>query len=142
MSVWTRRLLFLLPGTTLAAEDDIPAEFAGLPGQPVVALAQHPAVGPRLRVVARGRQKQVSDTLRGTGPGMTWQGGWIAGWARLEEHRVFLGYNPRSEQLAVMLWVGNTSSLSVPPLMSPWPEGLREAMKGFNPQLEGQMRWE
>lgn len=143
MSAWTKRaLLALLPGTALAQEAAIPPEFAALPGQPVAALAMHPAVGPRLRVMSAGRQRQLSDALRGEGPPLAWHGGWLSAWARLGENRAFLAYDPHSEQVAVMLWVGNGNSLSVPPLRSPWPEGLREGMRGFNPQLEAQMRWE
>jgi hypothetical protein len=118
-----------------------PEEFAGLPGQPVLALAVHPAVFPRLRVMSAGRQRVVSDTLRGRGPALGWHEGWLHGWAGTEEARVFLAYEPAQEQLALMLWQEGRPSLFVPPRFAPWPEALRVPLRGFNPELEGQMRW-
>jgi hypothetical protein len=131
-----REFLFLAAGTALP-----PEEFAGMTGQPVLVLAQHPAVFPRLRVMSAGRQRVVSDTLRGRGPGLGWHEGWLHGWAGTEEARVFLAYEPSAEQVALMLWEQGRPSLFIPPRFAPWPEALRVPLRGFNPELEAQLRW-
>jgi len=125
----------------VAATGPTPDEFAALPGQPVLALAVNPAVFPRLRVMSAGRQRIVSDTLRGRGPGLGWHQGWLHGWAGTEEARVFLAYEPAAEQLALMLWETGRPSLFIPPRWAPWPEALREPIRGFNPELVAQLRW-
>lgn len=119
----------------------LPEEFAALPGQPVLALAVHPAVFPRLRVMSAGRQRVVSDTLRGRGPALGWQEGWLNGWAGTETARVFLAYEPAAEQVALMLWEESRPSLFIPPRWAPWPEALRAPLRGFHPELEAQLRW-
>ncbi|MCW8086453.1 hypothetical protein [Sabulicella glaciei] len=134
----TRRDLLLLAAAPISAE--LPEEFAGLPGQPVLALAVHPAVTPRLRPVTGGRQRVISDALRGEGPGIAWEEGWLSGHAHGPAH-VFLAYSPISEQIAVMLWEGNRPSLFIPPRYAPWPGGLREPLRRFNPQIPDQMRF-
>jgi len=132
--------LLLLPGAA-RAEDPPPAEFADLPGQRVVAMVAHPAIGPRLRPMAAGRQRLVAEALRGEGPPVVWEGGWLSGWGRAGETRCLLGYEPRAEQLALMLWEGVNPSLFIPPRWAPWPEALRPALRRFNPQIESQLRW-
>ena len=125
----------------LLAAISLPPEFDDLPGQPVLALAVHPAVFPRLRVMSAGRQRVVSDTLRGRGPSLAWQQAWLHGWAGTAAARVFLAYQPAAEQLALMLWEEGRPSLFIPPRWAPWPEALREPLRGFNPELEAQLRW-
>ena len=129
----------MAPARLPAAE--LPAEFAALAGQPVLALAVHPAVFPRLRVMSAGRQRVVSDTLRGRGPSLAWQEGWLHGWAGTAAARVFLAYDPVAEQVALMLWEEGRPSLFIPPRWAPWPEALRAPLRGFNPELEAQLRW-
>lgn len=107
-----------------------------------MALAAHPAVGPRLRRMAAGRQRLVSDTLRGTGPGLTWEGGWLAGHASAAAAHVFLAFEPASEQVALMLWEVERPSLFVPPRYAPWPAGLRGALGRFNPAILAGMRFD
>ena len=119
----------------------VPEEFAALPGQPVLALAVHPAVFPRLRVMSAGRQRVVSDTLRGRGPALEWHEGWLHGWAGTDAARVFLAYDPAAEQVALMLWEEGRPSLFIPPRWAPWPQALRTPLRGFNAELEGQLRW-
>jgi hypothetical protein len=141
-SVVSRRVgLLALLATEAAAQPDVPAEFAGLAAQPVAALAAHPAIGPRLSRMAAGRQRLVSEALRGAGPGITWEEGWLAGHAHTASAHVLLGFAPFSEQLALMLWEGNSPSLFIPPRHAPWPEGLRGPLRRFNPALEAQMRF-
>lgn len=123
------------------AGPSLPEEFAALPGQPVLALAVHPAVFPRLRVMSAGRQRVVSDTLRGRGPEVVWQESWLHGWAGTDAARVFLAYEPAAEQVALMLWEEGRPSLFIPPRWAPWPEALRAPLRGFNPELETQLRW-
>ncbi|MCS6890546.1 MAG: hypothetical protein RMK64_03520 [Rhodovarius sp.] len=118
-----------------------PEEFASLPGQPVAAMAAHPAIGPRLRAMAAGRQRLVAEALRGRGPAVVWEGGWLSGWAAAGELRCFLAYEPRAEQVALMLWEGNRPSLFIPPRWAPWPEALRPALRRFNPEIEAQLRF-
>ena len=118
----------------------LPAEWADLPGQPVLALASQPAVTYRLRRMTAGRQRVVSDALRGAGPGVAWENGWLSGHAHGEAH-IFLAFQPESEQVAVMLWEGDRPSLFVPPRAAPWPEALRPALARFNPEIAAQMRF-
>jgi hypothetical protein len=136
-----RRALLALGVAGPAFAADPPEEFAGLAGKPIVGLAAHPAIGPRLRRMAAGRQRLVSETLRGAGPGITWENGWLAGHAHTASAHVLLGFAPASEQLALMLWEGDSPSLFIPPRYAPWPEGLRGALRRFNPALEAGMRF-
>ena len=49
--------------------------------------------------------------------------------------------NPLAEQLALMLWEAGRPSLFIPPRWAPWPEALRVPLRGFNTELEAQLRW-
>lgn len=132
----TRRELFLLA----AAPAPPPEEFAALPGQPVLALAIHPAVAALLRPASGGRQRVLSDALRGQGPGVAWEEGWLSGHAHGAAH-VFLAYHVAGERIAVMLWEGNRPSLFIPPRIAAWPEALRAPVARFNPEVAAQLRW-
>ena len=138
-STWSGRRLLLAAPLLLAAAP-LPEEFAALPGQPVLALAIHPAVAALLRPASGGRQRLLSDALRGTGPGVTWEGGWLSGHAHGEGH-VFLAFEPRTERLALNLWDGNRPSLMIPPRAAHWPEALRAPLTRFNPEVAALMRW-
>lgn len=91
--------------------------------------------------MSAGRQRVVSDTLRGRGPALSWHEGWLHGWAGTDAARVFLAYEPAAEQLALMLWEEGRPSLFIPPRWAPWPEALRLPLRGFNAELEAQLRW-
>ncbi|MBY0336552.1 MAG: hypothetical protein K2X11_08055, partial [Acetobacteraceae bacterium] len=111
-------------------------------GQPVAALAAHPAVGPRLRRMAAGRQRVVSDALRGPeGAPIAEAGPWLQGWAATEEARCLLGFDTHTENVVIMLLEGGRPSLFIPPRFAPWPEPLREAIRGFAPELYPTMRF-
>lgn len=133
----SRRLLLAAP-LLLAAGP--PEEFAALPGQPVLALAIHPAVAALLRPASGGRQRLLSDALRGTGPGLAWEEGWLSGHAHGDAH-VFLAYEPRRERLALSLWDRDRPSLFIPPRLAAWPEALRAPLQRFNPEVAALMRW-
>ncbi len=134
----SRRLLLAAP--LLLAAGPVPEEFSALPGQPVLALAVHPAVASLLRPASGGRQRLLSDALRGRGPGVAWEEGWLSGHAHGEGH-VFLAFEPRTERLALSLWDGNRPSLFIPPRAANWPEALRAPVTRFNPEVAALMRW-
>lgn len=114
-----------------------------LAGQPLLALALHPAVGPRLRVMAQGRQRVLSEALRGEGPPLAVsKGRWIHGRARNGEARVLLGFDARTEAVALILYEGSQPLVFVPPRFAPWPEALREAVTEFSPRIAEALRFE
>ncbi|MCX8135394.1 MAG: hypothetical protein N3D18_15695 [Roseococcus sp.] len=116
-------------------------EVLDLAGQPVLALATHPAVGPRLRAMAQGRQRLLSEALRGEGPPLAVSGGWVHGRARAGEARVLLAFDTRSEAVAIILYEGSAAALFVPPRFAPWPAALRAAVEGFSPQVAAALRF-
>jgi hypothetical protein len=129
-----RRTLIVLALAPAAARAQAP-EVLELAGQPVLALATHPAIGPRLRAMSQGRQRLLSEALRGEGPPLAIAGDWVVGRARAGETRVLLAFDTRSETVAIILYEGAAPSLFVPPRIAPWPLALREAVEGFSPQV-------
>ena len=117
-------------------------EVLELAGQPVLALATHPAIGPRLRAMSQGRQRLLSDALRGEGPPLAIAGDWVVGRARAGETRVLLAFDTRTETVAIILYDGGAPSLFVPPRIAPWPAALREAVEGFSPQVAAGLRFQ
>lgn len=131
-------LAALAPG---AARAQAP-EVLELAGQPVLALAAHPAVGPRLRAMAQGRQRLLAEAVRGEGPGLAVTGDWLHGRARAGEARVLLAFDTRTETVAIILYDGAAPALFVPPRFAPWPAALREAVEGFSPQVAAALRFQ
>ncbi len=131
-------LALLAPATARAQAPEV----LELAGQPVLALARHPAVGPRLRAMSQGRQRLLSDALRGEGPPLAVSGSWVHGRARAGEARVLLAFDTRTETVAIILYEGAAPSLFVPPRFAPWPAALREAVEGYSPQIAAALRFQ
>jgi len=136
-----RRSLLLLALAPLPARADAP-EVLALVGQPVLELARHPTVGPRLRTMSAGRQRVVSDALRGEGPGIAiTDGRWVHGYAVIPEARVFLGFDTQTESVVIMLLEDGRPSLFIPPRVAPWPAALRAPLAEFAPEMAAVMRF-
>ncbi len=136
-----RRTLLALALLPLAARAEAP-EVLELAGQPVLELARHPTVGPRLRSMSAGRQRLVSDTLRGQGPPLAiTDGRWVHGYGVTEEARVFLAFDTHTESVVILLLEGARPSLFIPPRVAPWPVALRPAVQEFAPEMAAQMRF-
>lgn len=135
-----RRALALLALAPGAARAQVP-DALELAGRPVLALAQHAAVGPRLRLMAQGRQRMLSDALRGEGPGLAASESWIHGRARAGGLRVLLALDTRSEAIAIILFEGASPQLFVPPRFAPWPAALRGAVEAFSPEVAAALRF-
>jgi hypothetical protein len=136
-----RRILLGLALLPFAARAEAP-EVLALAGQPVLELARHPTVGPRLRSMSAGRQRVVSDTLRGPGPPLTvTDDRWVHGYGVTEEARVFLGFDTRTESVVILLLEDGRPSLFIPPRVAPWPAALRPAIAEFAPEMAAQMRF-
>jgi hypothetical protein len=132
-------LAALLPG---AARADVP-DALELAGQPLLALVMHPAVGPRLRVMAQGHQRALAEAVRGAGPPLAVaEGRWIHGRARAEERRVLLALDTRTEQVALILYDGAQPLTFVPPRVAAWPVALRGAVEAFSPQVAAALRFQ
>ncbi|WPB86820.1 hypothetical protein [Sediminicoccus rosea] len=136
-----RRALLGFTLLPLAARAEAP-EVLELAGQPVLELARHPTVGPRLRSMSAGRQRLVSDTLRGAGPPIAiTDGRWVHGYGVTSEGRVFLAFDTRTESVVILLLEGGRPSLFIPPRVAPWPAALRPAVQEFAPEMAAQMRF-
>jgi len=124
-----------------AARAEAP-EVLELAGQPVLKLAQHPTVGPRLRSMSAGRQRVVSNALRGAGPPLAvMEGRWVHGYGVIPEARVFLAFDTRTESVVILLLEEGRPSLFIPPRVAPWPAALRTAIREFAPEMAAQMRF-
>jgi len=117
-------------------------ELRTLVGEPLLALAAHPAIGPRLRRMAAGRQRVVSDAVRAPGTPLALAGHWLHGTGANDEARILLAFEWRTETLALMLFEAARPSLFVPPRVAPWPGALRPAVLAFAPELGGRMRFD
>ncbi len=139
-SGWSRRaalLAFAAPGLARAEAPEV----LDLVGQPLVALAAHPAVGPRLRRMAAGRQRAVSEAVRAPGPPLALAGEWLHASAANAEARVLLAFAWRSESVALLLVEADRPSLFVPPRAAAWPAALRGPVAGIAPEIAARMRF-
>jgi len=128
----------LLPVTARAGAPEV----LKLAGQPVLKLAQHPTVGPRLRSMSAGRQRVVSDALRGAGPPLAvTDARWVHGHAVIPLARVFLAFDTHTESVVILLLEEGRPSLFIPPRIAPWPVALRPAVREFAPEMAAQMRF-
>ncbi|MDB5415213.1 MAG: hypothetical protein JWR10_3548 [Rubritepida sp.] len=132
----------LLPATARA---DAP-EVLEIAGRPVVALAAHATVGPRLRTMSAGRQRVVSEALRGPGPALTiTDGRWIHGYGCAPEGcgvaKVFLAFDTQTESVVLLLLEGGRPSLFIPPRIAPWPAALEPAVREFDAPMAAVMRF-
>lgn len=113
-----------------------------LAGQPVLELARHPAVGPRLRAMSAGRQRVVSDALRGAGPPLAVTNGhWVHGYGVTAEARVFLAFDTHTETVVILLLEDGRPSLFIPPRVAPWTAALQAAVREFAPAMAAVMRF-
>jgi len=136
-----RRALLALTCAPLTARGAAP-EVLLLAGQPVLELARHPTVGPRLRSMSAGRQRIVSDALRGAGPPLAvTDGHWVHGYGVTAEARVFLAFDTHSESVVILLLEGGRPSLFIPPRVAPWPAALQPAVRDFAPEMAALMRF-
>ena len=136
-----RRGFLALGLTPIAAKADAP-EVLLLVGMPVLELARHPAVGPRLRSMSAGRQRILSDALRGNGPAIeVTNGRWVHGHAATLSARIFLGFDTRTESVVIMLLEEGRPSLFIPPRVAPWPAALQPALEDFAPSIAAVMRF-
>jgi len=136
-----RRALLAFAAFPFAARADAP-EVLELAGQPVLKLAQHPTVGPRLRSMSAGRQRVVSDALRGAGPPLAvTDTRWVHGYGVIPQARVFLAFDTQTESVVILLLQDGRPSLFIPPRIAPWPAALRPAVQEFAPEMAAQMRF-
>jgi hypothetical protein len=136
-----RRILLTLALTPLAARAEAP-EVLLLAGQPVLELARHPTVGPRLRSMSAGRQRIVSDALRGPGPPIAvTDGRWVHGYGVTAQARVFLGFDTHTESVVILLLEDGRPSLFIPPRVARWPLALQPALREFAPEMAAVMRF-
>lgn len=133
-----RALLALLPATAQAQAPEVLL----LAGQPVLELARHPTVGPRLRAMSAGRQRVVSDALRGSGPPLAvTDGRWVHGHGATGEASVFLAFDTQTESVVILLLEAGRPSLFIPPRVAPWPAALQPAVRDFAPEMAAVMRF-
>lgn len=138
-------LALCLPG---AAGAETPEDPRDLAGQPVLALATHPAVTLTLRQSTGGRQSAVARLARAPGPALrvTPDGGWIYGWGCVAAtgcaaDGFFLAHDLRHAQLFVVLFEGGQPLLWVPPRASPWPAALEAPIREFSPAIAARMNF-
>lgn len=133
--------MLAIPASAQAAAPEV----LELAGQPLVALVAHPTVGPRLRAMSGGRQRVVSDAVRGPGPPLAVTGSWIHGQACAAqgcgEAKIFLAFDSQTEAVVIMLLENDRSSLFIPPRVAPWPAILAPAIREFSPELGAVMRF-
>ncbi len=143
-----RALALLLALAPAAARAQVPPEDPrALAGQPVLALASHPAVTLTLRQSSGGRQSAVARLARAPGPPLrvTPDGqvvyGWGCGAAGCGADGLFLGYDAVRERLFVVLFAESQSLLWVPPRASRWPATLEAPIAEFSPEIAQRMRF-
>ncbi len=92
--------------------------------------------------MSAGRQRIVSDTLRGAGPPLAiTDGRWVHGYGVTEEARVFLGFDTHTESVVILLLQNERPSLFIPPRVAPWPAALQPALRDFAPDMAAVMRF-
>ena len=138
-------LLALAGGAGATAPEDPRA----LAGQPVLALAIHPAVTLTLRQSTGGRQGAVARLARAPGPPLrlTPDGRYLYGWGcgaatgGCAADGFFLAQDLEHEQIFVVLFEGGRPLLWVPPRASPWPPALRAPLAAFSAEIAGRMNF-
>ena len=123
-------------------------EVRALAGQPVLALAAHPAVSLTLRQATGGRQGAVARLARAPGPPLrlTPEGGFLYAWGCGAEtdcttDGFFLAQDLAREQIFVVLFEGGQPLLWVPPRASPWPAALEGPLREFSRAIAGRMNF-
>lgn len=130
-----------------AAQASPPEDPRALAGEPVLALAAHPAVTLTLRQSTGGRQSAVARQARNPGPPLrvTPDGAFVLGWgcggAGCAQDGLFLAYDVAREQLFVVLFEGGQPLSWVPPRASPWPAALEAPLREFSPEIAARMHF-
>lgn len=136
-------LLLLLAGPAAAQE----AEPRSLLGQPVLALASHPAVTLTLRQSTGGRQSVVARLARAPGapvritPDGRYLYAWGCGGSGCTADGFFLGLDTLHEQIFVVLYADSAPLLWVPPRASPWPAELAAPIREFSVAIADRMNF-
>jgi hypothetical protein len=140
--------LLLLAPPVRAAAPPPPADPLALAGQPVLALAAHPAVVGTLRQATGGRQGAVARHLRLPGPSLRVIAdrtiyGWAcdAGAAGCGQDGIFLAYDATAGRIFLALVEGGAPIAWVPPRAAPWPAALEGPLRDFNPALAARLRF-
>jgi hypothetical protein len=139
-----RALLMLLVLAAPAAAQEDPR---ALVGQPVLALASHPAITLTLRQSSGGRQSVVARLARAPGPPLrvTPDGRYLYGWgcgaAGCGAEGFFLGLDLTHEQIFVVLFADAAPLLWVPPRASPWPAPLEAPLRAFSAEIADRMNF-
>jgi hypothetical protein len=137
-------LALALLAAPAAAQDVDPRS---LEGQPVLALASHPAVRLTLRQSTGGRQSVVARLARAPGAALrlTPEGRYLYGWgcgeAGCTADGFFLGLDLEHEQIFVVIFAESAPLLWVPPRAAPWPAPLQAPLQEFSDAIAGRMRF-
>lgn len=137
-------LALLLLAAPAAAQEVDPRSLVG---QPVLALAAHPAVTLTLRQSTGGRQSVVARLARAPGPALrvTPDGRYLYAWgcgtAGCGADGFFLGLDLTHEQIFVVLFADGAPLLWVPPRASPWPAALEAPLREFSAEMPGRMNF-
>ncbi len=131
-----------------AAAAEPPEDTRALAGQPVLALASHPAVTLTLRQSSGGRQAVVARLARAPGPGLrvTPDGTYVYGWGCSAETSCttdgfFLAQDAVHAQIFVVMFERGQQLLWVPPRASPWPAALEAPLREFSPEIADRMNF-
>ena len=131
-----------------AAAEAPPEDPRALVGQPVLALASHPAVTLTLRQATGGRQAAVARQARNPGPGLriTPDGGFLYGWgcgARTGcgADGLFLALDLGRPQVFAVLFENGMPLSWVPPRASPWPAPLEGPLREFSAEVAKRMNF-
>jgi malic enzyme len=113
----------------------------------VLALAQHPSVGPSVNAVTGGRRALAAALLRGAGPPLVLvEDRWIVGWgcaaAGCAEAALFLAHDAQEQRIYLVITEGRVPTLHVPPRRAPWPAELRATLARFDPSLAATLRFD
>lgn len=113
----------------------------------MLALAQHPEVGPSVNAVTGGRRSLAAALLRGAGPPLALvEDRWIAGWGCAAEGcgtaALYLAHDRQERRIYLLITEGGVPTLFVPPRRAPWPEPLRESLRQFDPEVAAALRFQ
>jgi hypothetical protein len=134
------------PGAAPRAEP--PEDARDLAGQPVLALASHPAVTLTLRQATGGRQSILARAARQPGPPLrvTADGRFVFGWscdpaAGCAASGLFLAFDAERPQVFLALFDEGRAQAWVPPRTAHWPAALEAPLRSFSPDVVGLVRF-
>ncbi|UFN50257.1 hypothetical protein LPC08_06425 [Roseomonas sp. OT10] len=119
-----------------------PAWAAGLEslsGRPMQDLAAWEDVAPTLRSVVRGRQQMIFEHLRAPGSAVTVEDGLAWAWGceggDCRRDGLFLGHDPATGVLYMLLVTDGALDRQVPPRGTAWPATFVRAVGTIRPDL-------